>query len=94
MQYVVSGDQYYVPDSKLSASSVHSGLGVIYSRLTNEHQSSGSWSVGVDYLNQDDQFIQVIFIMFFVLYICHNRFVERFFFCLFIDALFSLGLRE
>jgi len=36
-QYIVSGDQFYVPDSKLSASSIQSvGLNAIYSRLTNE----------------------------------------------------------
>ena len=58
-QCIVSGDAYHVPDSKLSASSVHSpGLGVIYSRLTNEHESYGGWGSFV--LNQD-QFIQVRF---------------------------------
>jgi len=59
-QYIVSGDTYYVPDSKLSASSVNSpGLDVMYSRLTNEQALSGSWTAGV---HQDDQFIQVIVI--------------------------------
>ena len=61
-QYIVSGDQYYVPDSKLSASSVNSpGLDVMYSRLTNEQALSGSWTAGV---HQDDQFIQVNFIFY------------------------------
>ena len=60
-QYIVSGDTYYVPDSKLSASSVYSLiLDVIYSRLTNELDRSGSWTAGV---RQDDQFIQVNFIL-------------------------------
>jgi len=55
----VSGDAYHVPDSKLSASSVLSpGLDVIYSRLTNEHESYGGW--GSALLDQD-QFIQVRF---------------------------------
>ena len=59
-QYIVSGDTYYVPNSKLSASSVFSWeLDVIYSRLTNEHDYHGSWTAGV---NRDDQFIQVSFI--------------------------------
>jgi len=61
-QYIVSGDQYYVPNSKLSASSVHSSaLDVIYSRLTNEHDYNAGWCSAV---KNDVQFIQVSFIVF------------------------------